>query len=173
MPTTPTTPTTRPTVPAAEEILGKYFPVVNHGFVALVDYMARGRRVLRSVREDRSDSTRLRARPLAGQDGRVLRGPGRGRRAQEGGLTVRVTDVQAKMRAAAIAVVEREQLPKVEVSATGSCLMSVTISIPANLGRLTAPEVDDLRDKIGRALLEVLESEVRADASAHQGDDDH
>jgi len=86
---------------------------------------------------------------------------------------VRVTDVQAKMRAAAIAVVEREQLPKVEVSATGSCLMSVTISIPANLGRLTAPEVDDLRDKIGRALLEVLESEVRADASAHQGDDDH
>ena len=33
------TETTRPTVPAAEEILGKYFPVLDHGFVSLVDYM--------------------------------------------------------------------------------------------------------------------------------------
>lgn len=33
------TDTTRPTVPAAEEILGKYFPVLDHGFVSLVDYM--------------------------------------------------------------------------------------------------------------------------------------
>lgn len=31
--------TRRPTVPAAEEILGMYFPVLDHGFVALVDYM--------------------------------------------------------------------------------------------------------------------------------------
>jgi len=31
--------TKRPTVPAAEEILGLYFPVLDHGFVALVDYM--------------------------------------------------------------------------------------------------------------------------------------
>ena len=31
--------TGRPTVPAAEEILGGYFPVLDHGFVALVDYM--------------------------------------------------------------------------------------------------------------------------------------
>ncbi|WP_420633864.1 FAD-dependent thymidylate synthase [Candidatus Palauibacter sp.] len=31
--------TKRPTVPAAEEILGAYFPVLDHGFVALVDYM--------------------------------------------------------------------------------------------------------------------------------------
>ena len=31
--------TRRPTVPAAEEILGEYFPVLDHGFVALVDYM--------------------------------------------------------------------------------------------------------------------------------------
>jgi thymidylate synthase (FAD) len=31
--------TKRPTVAAAEEILGMYFPVLNHGFVALVDYM--------------------------------------------------------------------------------------------------------------------------------------
>jgi len=31
--------TKRPTVPAAEEILGGYFPVLDHGFVALVDYM--------------------------------------------------------------------------------------------------------------------------------------
>jgi thymidylate synthase (FAD) len=33
------TETSRPTVPAAEEILGKYFPVLDHGFVSLVDYM--------------------------------------------------------------------------------------------------------------------------------------
>jgi thymidylate synthase ThyX len=31
--------TKRITVPAAEEILGMYFPVLDHGFVALVDYM--------------------------------------------------------------------------------------------------------------------------------------
>ena len=31
--------TKRPTVAAAEEILGGYFPVLDHGFVALVDYM--------------------------------------------------------------------------------------------------------------------------------------
>ena len=31
--------TRRPTVPGAEEILGGYFPVLDHGFVALVDYM--------------------------------------------------------------------------------------------------------------------------------------
>jgi thymidylate synthase (FAD) len=31
--------TKRPTNPAAEEILGGYFPVLDHGFVALVDYM--------------------------------------------------------------------------------------------------------------------------------------
>ncbi len=31
--------TRRPTTPAAEEILGGYFPVLDHGFVALVDYM--------------------------------------------------------------------------------------------------------------------------------------
>jgi thymidylate synthase (FAD) len=31
--------TKRSTVPAAEEILGLYFPVLDHGFVSLVDYM--------------------------------------------------------------------------------------------------------------------------------------
>lgn len=31
--------TRRPTVPAAEEVLGCYFPVHQHGFVSLVDYM--------------------------------------------------------------------------------------------------------------------------------------
>ncbi len=31
--------TKRLTVPAAEEILGGYFPVLDHGFVSLVDYM--------------------------------------------------------------------------------------------------------------------------------------
>ena len=29
----------RPSTPAAEEIIGRYFPVLDHGFVALVDYM--------------------------------------------------------------------------------------------------------------------------------------
>jgi thymidylate synthase (FAD) len=29
----------RPISPGAEEILGSYFPVLDHGFVALVDYM--------------------------------------------------------------------------------------------------------------------------------------
>ena len=29
--------TKRPTNPAAEEILGGYFPVLDHGFVALID----------------------------------------------------------------------------------------------------------------------------------------
>jgi thymidylate synthase (FAD) len=31
--------TKRPTVPAAEEILGVYFPALDHGFVSLIDYM--------------------------------------------------------------------------------------------------------------------------------------
>ena len=31
--------TKRPTSPAAEEILGGYFPALDHGFVSLVDYM--------------------------------------------------------------------------------------------------------------------------------------
>jgi len=31
--------TNRPTTPAAEEILGRYFPVLDHGFVSLIDYM--------------------------------------------------------------------------------------------------------------------------------------
>ncbi len=31
--------TKRPTQPAAEDILGGYFPVLDHGFVALIDYM--------------------------------------------------------------------------------------------------------------------------------------
>jgi thymidylate synthase (FAD) len=31
--------TKRLTIPAAEELLGKYFPCLDHGFVALVDYM--------------------------------------------------------------------------------------------------------------------------------------
>jgi thymidylate synthase (FAD) len=31
--------TNRLTIPTAEEILGRYFPVLDHGFVALVDYM--------------------------------------------------------------------------------------------------------------------------------------
>lgn len=31
--------TLRPTVDAAEQILGMYYPMLDHGFVSLVDYM--------------------------------------------------------------------------------------------------------------------------------------
>ena len=42
--------TRRPTNPAAEEILGLYFPVLDHGFVALVDYMGSDEDVERAAR---------------------------------------------------------------------------------------------------------------------------
>jgi len=42
--------TARPVVPAAEEILGLYFPVLDHGFVSLVDYMGGDECVARAAR---------------------------------------------------------------------------------------------------------------------------
>ena len=54
----PTHPTRRPTVPAAEEILGGYFPVLDHGFVALVDYMGTDDSVERAARVSYGYGTR-------------------------------------------------------------------------------------------------------------------
>ncbi len=51
-------PTRRPTVPAAEEILGGYFPVLDHGFVALVDYMGTDDSVERAARVSYGYGTR-------------------------------------------------------------------------------------------------------------------
>lgn len=42
--------TNRVTVPSAEELLGKYFPVLDHGFVALVDYMGTDSSVVQAAR---------------------------------------------------------------------------------------------------------------------------
>ncbi|MCG8469417.1 MAG: FAD-dependent thymidylate synthase [Gemmatimonadetes bacterium] len=50
--------TKRPTVPAAEEILGGYFPVLDHGFVALVDYMGTDADVERAARVSYGHGTR-------------------------------------------------------------------------------------------------------------------
>ena len=53
-----THPTRRPTTPAAEEILGGYFPVLDHGFVALVDYMGTDDSVERAARVSYGYGTR-------------------------------------------------------------------------------------------------------------------
>ena len=53
-----THPTRRPTVPAAEKILGGYFPVLDHGFVALVDYMGTDDSVERAARVSYGYGTR-------------------------------------------------------------------------------------------------------------------
>ncbi|MDX1495177.1 MAG: FAD-dependent thymidylate synthase, partial [Longimicrobiales bacterium] len=50
--------TKRPTIPAAEEILGKYFPVLDHGFVSLVDYMGSDEDVERAARVSYGFGTR-------------------------------------------------------------------------------------------------------------------
>jgi thymidylate synthase (FAD) len=50
--------TKRPTVPAAEEILGGYFPVLDHGFVALVDYMGSDEDIERAARVSYGYGTR-------------------------------------------------------------------------------------------------------------------
>ena len=50
--------TRRPTIPAAEEILGGYFPVLDHGFVALVDYMGGDSDVERAARVSYGAGTR-------------------------------------------------------------------------------------------------------------------
>jgi len=50
--------TKRPTVPAAEEILGLYYPVLDHGFVALVDYMGSDAAVEQAARVSYGAGTR-------------------------------------------------------------------------------------------------------------------
>jgi thymidylate synthase (FAD) len=50
--------TRRPTNPAAEEILALYFPVLDHGFVALVDYMGSDEDVERAARVSYGYGTR-------------------------------------------------------------------------------------------------------------------
>jgi thymidylate synthase (FAD) len=50
--------TKRPTVAAAEEILGGYFPVLDHGFVSLVDYMGSDGDVERAARVSYGFGTR-------------------------------------------------------------------------------------------------------------------
>jgi thymidylate synthase (FAD) len=53
--------TKRPTVPAAEEILGGYFPVLDHGFISLVDYMGSDDDVERAARVSYGYGTRKRS----------------------------------------------------------------------------------------------------------------
>ncbi len=55
------TETRRPTSPEAEEILGLYFPVLDHGFVSLVDYMGTDESVERAARVSYGYGTRQRS----------------------------------------------------------------------------------------------------------------
>lgn len=50
--------TKRATIPAAEDILGGYFPVLDHGFVSLVDYMGSDEDVERAARVSYGVGTR-------------------------------------------------------------------------------------------------------------------
>ena len=50
--------TRRPTSPGAEELLGLYFPVLDHGFVALVDYMGTDECIERAARVSYGYGTR-------------------------------------------------------------------------------------------------------------------
>src|SRR5881394_503146 len=51
-------PTKRSVSPGAEEILGLYFPVLDHGFVSLVDYMGTDEDVERAARVSYGYGTR-------------------------------------------------------------------------------------------------------------------
>jgi thymidylate synthase (FAD) len=53
--------TRRPVSPGAEEILGLYFPVLDHGFVSLVDYMGSDEDVERAARVSYGHGTRRRS----------------------------------------------------------------------------------------------------------------
>jgi thymidylate synthase (FAD) len=50
--------TKRPTNPEAEEILGGYFPVLDHGFVSLIDYMGSDESIERAARVSYGAGTR-------------------------------------------------------------------------------------------------------------------
>jgi len=54
----PTALTRRPTTEAAEEILGGYFPVLDHGFVSLIDYLGSDESVERAARVSYGYGTR-------------------------------------------------------------------------------------------------------------------
>jgi len=54
--------TKRPTNPRAEEILGGYFPVLDHGFVSLVDYMGSDDSIERAARVSYGYGTRKSSR---------------------------------------------------------------------------------------------------------------
>jgi len=56
-----TTTTKRPVSPDAEEILGLYFPVLDHGFVCLVDYMGTDECIERAARVSYGYGTRKRS----------------------------------------------------------------------------------------------------------------
>jgi len=45
-----TTPTRRPTVPALDEMIGEKIPVLDHGFLALVDYMGDDQAIVQAAR---------------------------------------------------------------------------------------------------------------------------
>jgi thymidylate synthase (FAD) len=53
--------TRRPTTPAAEEILGLYHPVLDHGFVSLVDYMGSDESIEHAARVSYGYGTRKRS----------------------------------------------------------------------------------------------------------------
>lgn len=55
---TPPSATRRPTSEAAEALLGRYFPVLDHGFVALIDYMGTDACVERAARVSYGYGTR-------------------------------------------------------------------------------------------------------------------
>jgi thymidylate synthase (FAD) len=57
-PVAPAAVTRRSTSPGAEEILGLYFPVLDHGFVALVDYMGTDGDIERAARVSYGHGTR-------------------------------------------------------------------------------------------------------------------
>ena len=57
MPDAPSS-TRRPVSPGAEELLGLYFPVLDHGFVSLVDYMGTDEDIVRAARVSYGYGTR-------------------------------------------------------------------------------------------------------------------
>src|SRR3954452_9409127 len=55
-----------PARPGAEEILGLYFPVLDHGFVSLVDYMGTDEDIERAARVSYGHGTRRRSQTRGG-----------------------------------------------------------------------------------------------------------
>jgi thymidylate synthase (FAD) len=53
--------TKRPVTPAAEEILNLYFPVLDHGFVALIDYMGGDEDIVRAARVSYGAGTQVKS----------------------------------------------------------------------------------------------------------------